>query len=57
MSEQISPTGELSPVKQALLEIRRLRARLAQARALEPEPVAVVGMAVHSRGMVRLDQF
>jgi acyl transferase domain-containing protein/SAM-dependent methyltransferase len=58
MSERGPPAAELSPVKQALLEIRRLRARLAERRWFEPEPVAIVGMAVRfPGGIVSLDDF
>jgi 3-oxoacyl-(acyl-carrier-protein) synthase/SAM-dependent methyltransferase len=48
---------QLSPVKQALLEIRRLRAQLAE-RQLAPqaEPIAIVGMAIRfPNGIVSLD--
>ena len=50
MSEPVPTITELSPVKQALLDIRRLRARLAERRTLGPEPVAIVGMAVRFPG-------
>ncbi|MBC7840741.1 MAG: acyltransferase domain-containing protein [Gemmatimonadaceae bacterium] len=42
----------LSPVKQALLEIRELRAQLAQRDAERHEPIAIVGMAVRAPGDV-----
>jgi acyl transferase domain-containing protein len=42
----------LSPVKQALLEIRALRARLAESEAARLEPIAIVGMAVRVPGGV-----
>ena len=38
--------AELSPVKQALLEIRQLRGRVSELEAAAREPVAIVGMAV-----------
>lgn len=40
----------LSPVKQALLEIRELRAQLAQRDAARHEPIAIVGMALRTPG-------
>ena len=40
----------LSPVKQALLELRDLRARLAQAESLRHEPIAIIGMALRTPG-------
>jgi 3-oxoacyl-(acyl-carrier-protein) synthase/SAM-dependent methyltransferase len=56
--ESVPSAVELSPIKQALLEIRRLRARLAERRSFEPEPVAIIGMAVRfPGGIVRLDDF
>ena len=58
MPEEISSAAEMTPVKQALLEIRRLRARLAERPPFEPEPIAILGMAVRlPGGIVRLDQF
>ena len=42
----------LSPVKQALLEIRELRAQLAQRDAARHEPIAIVGMALRAPGDV-----
>ncbi len=54
----IAPPAALSPVKQALLEIRRLRARLAEVQAFQPEPAAIIGMAVRfPNGIVSLDGF
>ena len=41
-----------SPVKQALLEIRELRAALAEAQSAQHEPIAIVGMAVRVPGDV-----
>jgi len=50
--------AELSPVKRALVEIRRLRARLADVRPAKPCPVAIVGAAVRMPGGVTtLDAF
>ena len=42
----------LSPVKQALLEIRELRATLSQVQAAQHEPIAIVGMALRAPGDV-----
>ena len=42
----------LSPVKQALLEIRELRAALSQVQAARHEPIAIVGMALRAPGDV-----
>jgi acyl transferase domain-containing protein/SAM-dependent methyltransferase len=44
------PMDTLSPVKQALLELRDLRARLAQAESARHEPIAIIGMAVRAPG-------
>ena len=58
MSESRAHIPELSPVKQALLEIRRLKAQLAESRSLAPEPVAIVGMALRfPGGIASLDDF
>jgi acyl transferase domain-containing protein/SAM-dependent methyltransferase/acyl carrier protein len=43
---------ELSPVKQALLEIRELRARLAELEGAAREPMAIVGLAIRAPGGV-----
>ncbi len=43
----------MSPVKQALAEIRDLRARLAAAEASRHEPIAIVGMGMRLPGGVR----
>ena len=40
----------LTPIKRALLEIRDLRARLAQAETLRNEPIAIVGMGIRFPG-------
>jgi 3-oxoacyl-(acyl-carrier-protein) synthase/SAM-dependent methyltransferase/acyl carrier protein len=41
---------ELSPVKRALVEIRRLRAELESCRRSQLEPVAIIGLAVRLPG-------
>ncbi len=41
---------DLSPLKRALIEIRRLRAELDQSTRRQAEPVAIVGMAVRLPG-------
>jgi acyl transferase domain-containing protein/SAM-dependent methyltransferase len=46
-------TEPLSPVKRALLEIRELKAQLAEARGALREPVAIVGMGLRLPGGVR----
>ncbi|MEO8693821.1 MAG: beta-ketoacyl synthase N-terminal-like domain-containing protein [Acidimicrobiales bacterium] len=43
---------ELSPMKRAILEIRDLRARLADAEARSTEPIAIVGMGLRFPGGV-----
>ncbi len=40
----------LSPVKQALLELREMRARLAELESARHEPIAIVGMGVRTPG-------
>src|SRR5690242_16751612 len=40
----------LTPIKRALLEIRDLRARLAQAEMLRNGPIAIVGMGIRFPG-------
>jgi len=50
MSDAAGP--ELSPIKRALLEIRELRARLAQLEAVRSEPIAIVGMSMRLPGGV-----
>ena len=44
---------QLSPVKQALLEIRQLRGRVSELEAAACEPVAIVGMAARFPGAER----
>lgn len=44
--------GELSPVKRALIEIRRLRAELEESKRGQSEPIAIVGMAMRFPGGV-----
>lgn len=53
MSSDVTPTAELSPVKRALLEIRALRARLAELETEQQEPIAIVGMSIRAPGGVR----
>lgn len=43
-------TESLSPVKQALLEIRALRSALAREQAARHEPIAIVGLAMRAPG-------
>jgi acyl transferase domain-containing protein/SAM-dependent methyltransferase len=46
-----SPDGApLTPIKRALVEIRHLRARLAEAEASRREPIAIVGMGLRFPG-------
>ncbi|HEY1807680.1 MAG TPA: polyketide synthase, partial [Acidobacteriaceae bacterium] len=52
-SAPAASVGGLSPVKQALVEIRRLRAELDQVRRGQREPIAVIGMALRLPGGVR----
>ena len=47
-----APTSGPSPVKQALAEIRHLRAELEEARRGQREPIAVIGMALRLPGGV-----
>ncbi|MEM7417515.1 MAG: beta-ketoacyl synthase N-terminal-like domain-containing protein [Gemmatimonadota bacterium] len=51
MSEGQQPQS-LSPVKQALVEIRRLKRELEEARAPAREPIAVVGVGMRTPGGV-----
>jgi len=48
-----APNAAMSPVKQALAEIRDLRARLAAAESSRREPIAIVGMGMRFPGGVR----
>ncbi|MEP7052421.1 MAG: beta-ketoacyl synthase N-terminal-like domain-containing protein [Pseudomonadota bacterium] len=48
----VEDSPELSPVKRALLEVRALRARIAELEAQAHEPVAIVGMSVRAPGGV-----
>ena len=48
-----APVAELSPVKRALLEIRELRARLAELEDAAREPIAIVGLGIRAPGGVR----
>src|SRR5215470_17349192 len=54
MTDMHSPEGTtLTPTKRALLEIRDLRARLAEAKKAWHEPIAIVGMGLRLPGGVR----
>jgi acyl transferase domain-containing protein/SAM-dependent methyltransferase len=44
--------GSLSPVKQALLEIRKLKSQLARSEARQHEPIAIVGVGCRLPGGV-----
>lgn len=57
MTESSGSPTELSPVKQALLEIRRLNARIAELEKARPEPIAVTGMALRFPGANGPDSF
>ena len=46
------PDAPVSAVKQALIEIRDLRARLARAEAAQSEPIAIIGMGLRFPGGV-----
>ena len=51
-------TPELSPTKRALLEIRQLKAQLAQLQDAAREPIAIVGLAIRvPGGVVDADSF
>ena len=50
MSSDVSTMPELSPVKRALLEIRELRARLAELESERTEAIAIVGMSIRAPG-------
>ncbi|HVT99351.1 MAG TPA: beta-ketoacyl synthase N-terminal-like domain-containing protein [Acidobacteriaceae bacterium] len=52
-SAAATPSPGLSPVKQALVEIRRLRAELDDLRRGQREPIAVIGMSLRLPGGVR----
>jgi acyl transferase domain-containing protein len=52
MSSDPTPMVELSPVKRALLEIRELRARLAELESERTEAIAIVGMSIRAPGGV-----
>ena len=52
MTRAAASATELSPVKRALLEIRELRARVAEAESATAEPIAIVGMSVRAPGGV-----
>ena len=46
-------SASMTPVKQALAEIRNLRARLAEAESSRREPIAIVGMGIRFPGDAR----
>lgn len=50
MPETASQNSELSPIKQALLEIRRLNARLSEVESRRVEPVAITGIGLRFPG-------
>ena len=50
MVEHSAIDASLTPIKRALLEIRDLRARLAEVERLRREPVAIVGMGIRFPG-------
>ena len=53
MTDRHSPgDAPLTPIKRALLEIRQLRARLAEAEMVRHEPIAIVGMGLRLPGGV-----
>ena len=45
-----SRDDQLSPVKRALIDLRALRARVAELEAREHEPMAIIGMSVRAPG-------
>jgi acyl transferase domain-containing protein/SAM-dependent methyltransferase len=53
MSAPAQNAAAMSPVKQALAEIRSLRAKLALAESSRREPIAIVGMGMRFPGGVR----
>jgi acyl transferase domain-containing protein len=61
MSAAMTPGADgaekLSPVKQAILEIRELRARLAEAERRSTEPIAIVGLSCRLPGADGPDAF
>ena len=51
MKHMRSPDGApLTPIKRALVEIRQLRAQLAEAEESRREPIAIVGMGLRFPG-------
>ncbi len=48
--ERTDPTGELSPVKRALLQLKEMRARVEAAERARTEPIAIVGMGCRFPG-------
>ncbi len=58
MNPETNPDSNLSPVKRALLELRRMRTELEAAEARWHEPIAVVGAALRFPGNANsLDSF
>jgi acyl transferase domain-containing protein/SAM-dependent methyltransferase len=56
MSQEHQPAqgaDALSPVKRALLEIRELRARVAELESAAREPIAIIGIGIRTPGGVR----
>ncbi len=50
MSVTLEPFDQLSPVKRALLEIRELKTKLAEAERAQHEPIAIIGMGLRWPG-------
>jgi acyl transferase domain-containing protein/SAM-dependent methyltransferase len=57
VSEIPANTPELSPVKQALLEIRQLNARLEEIERRRTEPIAITGIGLRFPGAENLEDF
>ena len=45
-----APTEQLSPLKRAILELREMRAKLAQVEQARTEPIAIIGQACRFPG-------
>lgn len=50
MANTAEQSGQLSPIKRALVEIRELKAKLAEAEAVRNEPIALIGMGLRFPG-------
>src|SRR5689334_23083172 len=50
MSTSAHPPGDLTPEKQALLALRKMRARLEEVERAASEPIAIVGLACRFPG-------